>query len=207
MKVLVRLGIRKDPIPVTPVAHYMIGGVTTDLGGRTTVPGLYAIGEVARTGVHGANRLASNSLLECAVFSIETAQSILWDQQNISSAWQKSLKPDLPRNDVKIAEPTHVDRGILRKMMWENVGLVRDRNSLMETLEELEHEPFTFDEPYTLNGFELFAMKNLARLIAMSALQREESRGSHYRSDFPERSDSFLYPIKRIYQRDKLFYT
>jgi L-aspartate oxidase len=201
------IDIRKDPIPITPVAHYMIGGVISDLSGRTTVRGLYAIGEVARTGVHGANRLASNSLLECAVFSIQSAKAVFLDQQDNPELWNDPIKPFLPRNDVRVIQQTELDKSKLQHLMWNWVGLVRNRNSLLNAIEDLKNVPFLFEESFSVERFELFSLKNLARLISLSALQREESRGSHYRSDFPFPNDSYLYPIKRVYHRDRLYLT
>ncbi len=200
------IDIRFDPIPITPVAHYMIGGVISDLGGRTTVKGLYAIGESARTGVHGANRLASNSLLECAVFSIEAAKSIFADQNQVPKIWiTNNSMPVLPRSDTRVVAPSQLEKEDLRRLMWKLGGLARCKNSLMRAIEDLKDVPFVFEEPFSNERFELFAMKNLSRLVVISALQREESRGSHFRTDFPDSKDSFLYSIKRVYHRDRHF--
>jgi L-aspartate oxidase len=145
------------PIPVAPAAHYTVGGVITDLDGRTELPGLFAAGECAATGVHGANRLASNSLLECLVFGRRAALSAL-------------AEPGLPKRlsappDVAVAEPV---TPALRRKLWKHCGLVRDAAGL-ERLRTSGHL--------------------LARLIAESALVREESRGSHFRADFPVESE------------------
>ncbi|MCG8336234.1 MAG: L-aspartate oxidase [Proteobacteria bacterium] len=202
-----KIDIRKDPIPITPVAHYMIGGVISDLGGRTTVKGLYAVGETARTGVHGANRLASNSLLECAVFSIQAAESIQRDQNQIPEIWDKENKSILPGSDTRVVAPTYLEKDELRKNMWKLAGLVRCKESLMQMIDKLSDVPWSFDEPFSTDKFELYALKNLGRLIAISALQREESRGSHFRTDFPKSRDNFLYSIKRVFYRDRHFFT
>ena len=148
----------EEPIPVSPAAHYTMGGVVTDLEGQTEVDGLYAAGEVACTGVHGANRLASNSLLECLVFGRRAALSALGEPQ------QASVEP--PQAPAAEAEVTPE----LRRAFWHDAGLVRDRAGL-ERLRGSEHL--------------------IARLVAESALTREESRGAHFRVDFPEPDSRF----------------
>jgi L-aspartate oxidase len=148
----------EEPIPVSPAAHYTMGGVVTDLDGRTDVDGLYAAGEVACTGVHGANRLASNSLLECLVFGRRAALSALGEPAPAAVE-----PPPAPR-----VEP-HVTRE-LQHAFWRDAGLVRDRAGL-ERLRRSDHL--------------------IARLVAESALVREESRGAHFRADFPEQDPRF----------------
>jgi L-aspartate oxidase len=148
----------ESPIPVAPAAHYTVGGILTGLDGRTELPGLYAAGECAATGVHGANRLASNSLLECLVFGRRAALAALDE-------------PGLSRIDSG-PEPTMLDHepvtDELRRALWRDCGLVRDAAGL----ERLRSAPHL-----------------LTRLIAESALAREESRGSHFRVDFPVQDD------------------
>jgi len=148
-----------EPIPVSPAAHYTVGGVVTDLSGATTVPGLYAAGECAATGVHGANRLASNSLLECLVFGRRAALAAL-DEPAPAPAAEPARAT---------AEPA-VTAG-LRHELWADAGVIRSA----EGLERLLHVPAT-----------------LPRLVALSALTREESRGGHFRSDFPTEDESLL---------------
>jgi L-aspartate oxidase len=141
------------PIPVAPAAHYTVGGIVTDLDGRSEVPGLYAAGECAATGVHGANRLASNSLLECLVFGRRAA---------LAALAEPGLPARLePAKDAPAPEPVTPR---LRGRLWNECGVVRDAAGL----EELRGAPHL-----------------LTRLIAESALAREESRGSHFRADFP----------------------
>jgi L-aspartate oxidase len=142
-----------EPVPVAPAAHYTMGGIVTDLEGRTEVPGLYAAGECACTGVHGANRLASNSLLECLVFGRRAALAALGEPEP-SASLELPVAPDP-------GEPVTPE---LRRAFWQDAGLVRDAAGL-ERLRRSEHM--------------------LARLIAESALLREESRGAHFRVDFP----------------------
>lgn len=200
-----RIDIRKDPIPVIPVAHYMIGGVVSDLDGRSTVKGLYVSGETARTGVHGANRLASNSLLECVVFSIRCADAIRHDQSELPEHWKNRNKArSFILSDQNLSQPPSMDKQGLQKLMWKNVGLERNRDYLQYALDKLQSPSFRFGGDYSREKFELFSMKTLSRLMAMSALQREESRGSHFRSDFPKSSDSFLFPINRSLATDTI---
>ena len=147
------------PIPVAPAAHYTVGGVLTDLDGRSELGGLYAAGECAATGVHGANRLASNSLLECLVFGRRAALAAL-------------AEPGLPLRLAEPGEQTVPDSvpPDLRAQLWRDCGLIRDAAGLERLL----------DAPHLLT-----------RLIARSALAREESRGSHFRADFPSESEEF----------------
>ena len=149
----------ETPIPVAPAAHYTVGGILTDLDGRSELAGLYAAGECAATGVHGANRLASNSLLECLVFGRRSALAAL-------------AESDLPAQLPAPPEPSPPEAvtGDLRHRLWEDCGLVRDAAGL----ERLRSAPHL-----------------LTRLIAESAYTREESRGSHFRVDFPMESDAF----------------
>ena len=149
------------PIPVAPAAHYFVGGVVTDLDGRSELPGLYAAGECAATGVHGANRLASNSLLECLVFGRRAAIAAL-------------AEPVLPARIAAPEEGADDDAEVtdaLRRALWDDCGLVRDGAGL-ERLREAPHL--------------------LTRLIAESAFAREESRGAHFRVDFPAESEAFV---------------
>ena len=147
-----------EPIPVSPAAHYAIGGIATDLDGRTSVPGLYAAGECACTGVHGANRLASNSLLECLVFGRRAALAALAEPE-----------PEPGCTSVPLAGAGPPPAASLRHSLWRDAGLIRSANGL---------------------GRLLGADSLLVRLIARSALARTESRGVHFREDFPAESEA-----------------
>jgi len=148
------------PIPVAPAAHYTVGGIVTDLDGRSELPGLYAAGECAATGVHGANRLASNSLLECLVFGRRAALAAL-------------REPGLPAGRPAPVDPSRAEpvTPALRRRLWRDCGLIRDAAGL----ERLRTTPHL-----------------LTRLIAESAVVRAESRGSHFRADFPAESEAFV---------------
>ena len=168
---------RRDPIPVTPAAHYMMGGIVTDLAGRSTLDRLYACGEVSRTGVHGANRLASNSLLEGLVFAERVAQD----------AAQQSRLPRVPR-EAAWTVPGAYDAGAaqvaadeIRQVMWQHAGIARDAAGLRAAKRALEGVRARLTPGMT----EERNMVDTAQLIVASALLRRESRGGHYRSDFP----------------------
>ncbi len=167
----------KDLIPVTPAAHYMMGGIVTDLTGRSSLPRLYACGEVSRTGVHGANRLASNSLLEGLVFAERVARDMVGIEQLTKIPEQ-----------VDWAAPTFVDRGAaqvaadnIRQVMWEYAGIDRTAKGLREGLVELN----SIAERLSEGATEEANMVETAQLVVEAALLRNESRGGHYRSDFP----------------------
>jgi len=198
------LDLARDRIPVGPAAHYIMGGVDTDEWARTSVPGLFAAGEVACTGVHGANRLASNSLLEGLVFGARAARAM------IDAPQAAPLKADRLMADgsslVAIAEgsvsslnspstmaisdqPSAMDRDGIRDLMWRNAGLFRSREGLAEAVAALERA-WTSASRATADDWRQYNLLTVARLIARAALRREESRGGHYREDFPTRDDA-----------------
>lgn len=185
------IDIASDPIPVRPGAHYMIGGVTTDTVGRTTLPGLWAAGEVSSSGLHGANRLASNSLLEGLVFGARAGQG----------ASEEAAQMNEDYHALPLANPPVADQGepldwadirnSLKSLMWRNCGVHRDGSRLSEAGETIDRWcryvlPRQFDEP---GGWELQNMLVVARLSIGAALAREESRGVHIRTDFPATDD------------------
>ncbi|MDI6735718.1 MAG: L-aspartate oxidase [bacterium] len=182
------LDIRKDLIPVRPTAHYTIGGIKTDINGQTTIDRLYACGETACVGVHGANRLASNSLLEGLVFgyrvghSAGTATNKIESFPNISNTIDDRYIEELNIEDV---------RNSLKSLMWRDVGIERERDKLLAGQKEIDFwsSYVLRKESTTQAGFELQNLLTIARLILQSALRREESRGVHYRKDFPQKND------------------
>jgi L-aspartate oxidase len=189
-------------VPVSPAAHYIMGGVRTDLDGRTTVAGLYAAGEVACTGVHGANRLASNSLLEGLVFGARAGSAAADDLKKervktdeTSRVDQKptSGKPGSDESDRGVAAALAVRKRV-RRLMWERVGILRSRGTLERALHEFEQIARAQLRPGPRNFL------TVAMLIARSALWREESRGAHYRIDFPERDERWR--VHSVVQKD-----
>ncbi len=180
------IDIARDRIPVSPCAHYMMGGVKTDLWGRTSIPGLYAAGEVACMGVHGANRLASNSLLEGLVFGARTGRAVLLDRPPPPPTHGNLTGID----GIRSIGPDQVAATVegLRRVMWEEVGLVRDAKGLLRaTAAILDLERQLRPGAPSRAGLEARNLLFAGRLIADSALRREESRGSHFRGDFPDR--------------------
>jgi L-aspartate oxidase len=174
--------IAAEPAPVHPAAHYAMGGVHTDLSARSTVPGLYAAGEVACTGVHGANRLASNSLLEAVVFGARAGRTMTADPSPTPSG--EAVRPT-------ILAPQFDERE-LRTLTWEHCGISRNRNGLESAIDTLDRVSWDVADGPSLAVIELRNMVEVASLIARCALWREESRGAHYRTDFPEKRDEFL---------------
>ena len=184
-------GVRMDrePIPVSPAAHYCCGGVRVDDHGRTSLEGLYALGETACTGVHGANRLASNSLLECLVYSARAASIVTEDLRRTPS--HDNEVPDIP------IAPEHTDvlriRRSVRSMMWRNVGIVRSVPGMKRTKKKLndlnERVQSMLKEGVNVPLIELRNMLEAACLITTAAMMRLESRGVHYVKEFPEPND------------------
>jgi L-aspartate oxidase len=185
------LDLARDRIPVGPAAHYVMGGVRTDLDGRTTIPGLFAAGEVACTGVHGANRLASNSLLEGLVFGARAGCAMRADKGSSSEPAHRPRAASTGGTPPRLsADPVELSR-----LMWQDVGLFRDRDGLTRALSVLEpawqeldarlqHGPALDPQDWRTSS-----ILTVGRLIARAALRREESRGGHYRADFPDRDD------------------
>ena len=195
------LDLASDMAPVCPAAHYMMGGVKTDLWGRTSLPGLYAAGETAATGVHGANRLASNSLLEGLVFGARAGQAMIEDApvgKRSGAALPGSPAP-LPGNSSAAnkeaakanakTSPACAALTKIRDVMWREVGILRGGKELADAIKQLESLELPKSEKPAREAHELRNLHALALLIARSGLAREESRGSHYRSEFPFRND------------------
>jgi L-aspartate oxidase len=178
------LDLRRDPIPVRPAAHYLMGGVRTDINGRTSLTRLYAAGEAACTGVHGANRLASNSLLEGLVFGARAAESMLD---------HTALPPDRPATSGRPSYTEHTVSGLretLQHAMWDQAGLLRDFRGLQAAQRDLEVLTEKLPAALDRHGIELRSLETVGELIVASAIAREESRGAHYRNDFPRRDDA-----------------
>lgn len=176
------LNIAKDLLPISPAVHYFMGGVRTDMDGRTTVPGLYAAGEVACTGVQGANRLASNSLLEGLVFGARAGKAALELSGDRLQVTGSNSSPEPENRNLKTDVSTAVRKRV-KRVMWERVGILREAASLKNALrefEQIEQAPL---------GTASRNFVTLAKLITTAALWREESRGGHFRTDFPARDD------------------
>ena len=184
-----------EPIPVVPAAHYTCGGVITDLNGQTDLPGLYAVGEVACTGLHGANRMASNSLLECVVFAAAASAHIdrtLDDTATVLSLpdWDESQVRD---SDEEVVVSHNWDE--LRRCMWNYVGIVRTNKRLERAwrrVDLLQQEIQDYYSNFTISN-DLLELRNLAQvsaLIIRCAQHRKESRGLHYTLDYPQTDDS-----------------
>jgi len=188
----VGLDLALDPIPVSPAAHYVMGGVDTDRWGRTSLPGLLAAGEVACTGVHGANRLASNSLLEGLVFGARAAAAM---QQPPAAAPPGSDRRDAPRPPPVSVGRSPLTTTEVRDLMWKSVGLFRTREGMEDAVAKLEASYAAHRDALANaraddgDAWKQFSLVTVARLVARAALRRLESRGAHYRSDFPERDD------------------
>src|SRR5437764_9504167 len=181
------IDITTDLIPIRPAAHYAMGGVRTDLQGRTNLPGLYAAGEAAATGVHGANRLASNSLLEGLVFGARAGRKMRDELRH---------GPAKARSKLRVAYSNGpVDAGLeelvreMQELMWNEVGIVRDGVRLKRAIEHLERLAPRVARPKTRRSYEASNIHTAGLVVARSALAREESRGAHYRIDFPAHDD------------------
>ncbi len=181
--------ITRDPIPVCPGAHYMIGGVKVDLNGRTTLPGLWAAGEVTSSGLHGANRLASNSLIEGLVYGARVAEDLIaqLDREGPRPLEVPPLVTAPPREGQARIDVGDV-RESLRALLWRRLGITRDAAGLAEAADRVDRWsryilPLEFDD---VAGWTLQNMLMVARLMIAAASSRCESRGVHFRRDFPQ---------------------
>jgi len=180
------IDLTTDLIPIRPAAHYAMGGVRSDLEGRSTIPGLYVAGEVAATGVHGANRLASNSLLEGLVFGARAGKQMREEfRSNV-----KTSHPNRAVSNGPVDNSTEAVIGEIQDLMWNDVGIVRDRTRLKQAIEHLEKLRPRLLHPKTRRTHEAQNLHIAGTLVARSALAREESRGAHYRTDFPTHDDA-----------------
>ncbi len=197
------------PIPVSPAEHYMMGGIRTDMDGATNVPGLLACGECACTGVHGANRLASNSMLEGLVFGIRTVRAAI-------DCLQNNRAPCQPTSTVQAAqigadfslETLETAKNQLKAAMWKGVGLVRDESGLKATLQTLNELYAKFGHPAPKReAIELANMIECAWLMTRAAIARKESRGAHFRRDFPNLDTDWQHHLLLGGERDNLVIT
>jgi len=187
--------LARDLLPVGPAAHYVMGGIETDLDGRTSVPGLFAAGEVACTRVHGANRLASNSLLEGLVFGARTGRAMVGVPRDAELPLPvfRETGSDEMGSDKKGQTP--LNEHDIRELMWKSVGLFRERSRLREAFSVLHEQHAALDHRLAARaaldheGWRRASLVTVASLIARAALRREESRGGHFRTDFPAHDD------------------
>jgi len=181
------IDITEEWIPVSPSAHYMMGGVWTDVNGATTVPGLFAAGEVACSGVHGANRLASNSLLEGLVFGARAAEAAVAFASRHSVPLLSSYEAAIRPGQFGTLEDAEKLRSSLRRTMWGQVGIIRSGESLIRACAQLSRWAQVVSQPFANRAaLEVKNMVQLAQCVAEAALWRENSVGAHYRSDFPQ---------------------
>jgi len=181
------IDITTEVIPIRPAAHYAMGGVRTDLSGQTSLPGLYAAGEAAATGVHGANRLASNSLLEGLVYGARAGQAM---RDNLHDSTSRLSPKRSASSNGPVDSGTEDLIGQVRDTMWNKVGIVREGSGLRETIEKLRSLQPRVGHPGTRRAFEARNILTSALLVTRSALAREESRGAHYRTDYPSHDDT-----------------
>ena len=181
------IDITTELIPIRPAAHYSMGGIHSDLEGRSTLPGLYVAGEAAATGVHGANRLASNSLLEGLVFGARAGQAM---RKELGKAPARIRPPQPLASNGPMDTPIEQVIGEIQDLMWRDVGIVRTGATLKRALDQLIQISARVAHPQTRRAFEACNIHLVGTLVARAALAREESRGAHYRLDFPTHNDA-----------------
>jgi len=180
--------IPAERVPIRAAAHYAMGGVRTDLDGRTTLPGLYAAGEAAGSGVHGANRLASNSLLEGLVFGARAGKKM---RDELKAPVKKtSSVPSAAYSNGPVRLPAESAVSELQDLMWKDAGIVRCGKGLKQAITRLEEIGTRVSRPHSRREFEARNLQIAGMLVARSALAREESRGAHYRTDFADHNDT-----------------
>ena len=191
------LDITKDLIPVAPAAHYMIGGIKTDNWGETNIAGLFAVGETASTGVHGANRLASNSLIEALVFGKRIIEKTRERAKGRAPAASRGTEVhhSLSQRQVSEVMPTF-SLSALQQLLWDKVGIIRDQKNLIKAADTLAAWQKSLAPPTDRPSYELNNLVMTGRLVTESALLREESRGAHFRSDFPQNFPQWQHHVK-----------
>lgn len=203
---LLDLDLTQQPIPVVPAAHYTCGGVVVDQQGRSDVAGLYAIGEVSYTGLHGANRLASNSLLECLVYAWSAAEAILQHLPHLTWTTLASMNPDRVITSSTATSALLAQEQKLRSVMWQQVGVIRTTTGLTQALAEIDALQTALDLEYQHPPFsgEVLTLRNklqVAQLMVRCALERRESRGGHYLQNspqpLPQSAPTILSPTQR----------
>jgi L-aspartate oxidase len=182
-----RIDITTDMIPIRPAAHYSMGGVRTGLDGHSSLPGLYAAGEAAATGVHGANRLASNSLLEGLVFGARAGNRMRSELRKSSTRALKTCTAVASGGSDSVINQVVRD---IQDLMWNDVGIVRSAEGLRRAVEKLHGIAPRVARPMSRRAWEAQSLNTAGLLVARSALAREESRGAHYRTDFPESNNA-----------------
>ena len=194
------IDISKDFIPVAPAAHYFMGGIKTNITGETSIKGLYAIGETSSTGLHGANRLASNSLLECVVCAYEVADILQKQELKTPKQIDTGIKAAIDKynNEEDVLDEIDVTplKHELQNIMWDYVGILRSGKSLTTAIEKLKHLKSKFQRTNKCLNKAEYEFKNMltvAQLIAISAYNRKESRGAHYRLDFLNTNDECIH--------------
>lgn len=194
------IDISKDFIPVAPAAHYFMGGIKTNITGETSIKGLYAIGETSSTGLHGANRLASNSLLECVVCAYEVADVLQKQELKTPKQIDTGIKAAIDKynNEEDVLDEIDVTplKHELQNIMWDYVGILRSGKSLTTAIEKLNHLKSKFQRTNKCLNKAEYEFKNMltvAQLIAISAYNRKESRGAHYRLDFLNTNDECIH--------------
>ncbi len=196
------IDIAHDFIPVAPAAHYYMGGIKTNLKGETSISGLYAIGETASTGLHGANRLASNSLLECVVCAYSVAKYLKTIELKTPKQINENLKSLIDKYSDEDVILEELDIKTLKKelqdVMWSYAGILRDENSLLTAITKINKIKIEFPRKYKCLNREEYEFKNMlctALLICYSALRRKESRGAHFRTDYTATKDECTHSI------------
>lgn len=193
------IDISSSPIPVAPAAHYTMGGIKAEVNGKTSVNGLYAIGEAASTGLHGANRLASNSLLECVVSAYELADFLSFANLETPKIIDKKIMETIDLYSQPISNSDYNIKKLkskLKEIMWNKVGIIRNEKDLTKALDEISELKREFQRNRKCLNIQEYEYRNMltaAELVTKCALERKESRGAHSRSDFPQTNETAVH--------------